>query len=120
MKKISEYKNEDALDLLADLIEPATEIFSDKEIQKMRKEGKAPLKIAKVVLKKHKGSLMELLAALHGCEVSELELTIPQIVSDLALLLKDSELVEVFQSQGQKKGSTSSGSATESTEGGEI
>ena len=31
MRKLSEYKNEDALDLLADILEPVAHIFADKD-----------------------------------------------------------------------------------------
>ena len=38
--KLSEYQGEEALDLLADLIEPAGEIMSDKEIGDLFKKNR--------------------------------------------------------------------------------
>lgn len=37
MKKLTEYENEEALDLLADILEPAVAIISDPEIKTMYK-----------------------------------------------------------------------------------
>ena len=51
MKKLSEYKDEEALDLLADIIEPVAFIFSDSEFIETLQENK----LAAIELKPHCG-----------------------------------------------------------------
>lgn len=95
--KLSEFKNEDALDLIADLIEPATQIFADPEISSARNNKARAVKIA---IKNHKDSVIEILARLDNIPVEEYNKNVVQMTLDLLELLNDDELMEVFSSQG--------------------
>ena len=61
MKKISDYKGDDALDLWLDLIEPMTNILGDPKVAEIVKSKKPPLLIAKEILKGHKKDAVEIL-----------------------------------------------------------
>lgn len=116
MRNFSEIKNGDAIDLLADILEPAAEIFSDKAIEEAFSSGKPKIVVAKAILKGHKSSLLEIFAAMDGVPVEEYSCNVITIVKDLITLLNDPEISSFFSSADQKKGAESSGSATENTE----
>lgn len=116
--KLSDYKNEDALDLLADIIEPTAKILTDKKIQAVftgKKFNK--MQVVKTLLKDHQHSIVEIMAALDGKTYDEYEFNIITGTKQLLELLNDEALISFFQSQGQMMVAESSGSATASTEG---
>lgn len=110
--KLSDIKGPEALELLADLIEPAAAIMADPEA-KVQFE-KSPFKFVKFAIKQHRDEVMEILAILSGESVEEFSanvniLTVPKLLLDL---INDEELMELFGSQGQTGDATSSGSAS--------
>ena len=110
--KLSDIKGPEALDLLVDLIEPATVIMADPEAKAQFE--KSPLKFVKFAVKQHRDEVMEILAILSGESVEEFSrhvnlLTVPKLLLDL---VSDKELMELFTSQGQMGDATSSGSAS--------
>ena len=119
--RLSEYKGEEALDVLADIIEPLANIIADEEIQKLNKQANTPLiAMVKPAIKNHKKDLIEILARLENQPVEQYEknmslLTLPKQVMEL---LNDSEVQSLFQSQGKSEITSlaSSSSATENTE----
>ena len=66
--RLSDYKGEEALDVLADIIEPLTYILSDDEIQQLQKsEVPQPIiKFVKPAIKNHKKELIQILARLYN------------------------------------------------------
>lgn len=114
--KITEIENEEALDLLADIIDPAADIFTDEEVREEFRNGKNKVKLVKIILKKHKASIVQIMARLDGKQVDEYHANIIVMTKQLLEILNDKELMEVFISQGQTVDSTSSGSATENIE----
>lgn len=115
MKKLLEYENEEALDLLADIIEPAAEIFSDKRIEEAWKEEKRT-KAVSIAIKNHKKSTLAILAALEGVPVEKYKCNILTLPSTVLALLNDAELLNFFKSQVQNMGKTASTPVTENTE----
>jgi len=118
--RLSECKGEQALDILADLMEPAVAIMGDKEVVELYRSGAPKIKIIKSAIKNHKKEVVEILALLDGEDpetyVEKINiLTLPMKLLDI---FNDRELMDLFQSQGQET-ETSSGSATESTEANE-
>lgn len=116
--RLSDYKGEEALDVLADIIEPLTIILTDKEIQDLSKEKAAPIKYVKPALKNHKSEVIGILARLENKPVEEFEkevtiFTLPKLVLEF---INDSEVQSLFRSQGQVTPLASSGSAMENTE----
>ena len=114
--KLSEYKGEDALDLLADLLEPVAAIMADKEIAALVKSGTQKVKLVSAIIKSHKKEVVEILAILDGENPKTYmeKITLFTLPTRLLELLNDPELINLFTSQGQNSDKASSGSATES------
>ena len=112
--KLSEYQGEAALDILADLIEPAGEIMSDKEIGEVFKENR--FKAIGLAIKNHKKAVMQILATMDGVPVDEYKCNVFSLPVKILELLNDPEMIQLFQYQGQTGDANSSGSASENTE----
>lgn len=115
MKKISAYENEDALDLLADIIEPAAEIFADKDVAAHMRDGKKMTAI-KTAIKSHKKAVIEILARFEGVPVEDYKCNILSLPTTLLEILNDEALLGFFTASVRKNTETSGGNATENTE----
>lgn len=125
--KLSDIKGERVFDVIADIIEPVSNIAQDNEITLFKREKPpegvtarafALQKIAKnapLLLKKHKGDISTVLAAIKGQTVEEYVagLNMATLSIDLLELLNDQEFVSFFTSAAQTMGS--SGGASETT-----
>ena len=116
MKKLNEFRGEEALDLLADLIEPAAEIMTDKQLVALFRERNMA-KAASVAIKGHKRAVLQILALLNGEDPEAYAPSVFALPKMLLEVLNDPELVDLFSSQGQTEEQTNSGSATVNTEG---
>ena len=92
--KLSEYQGEEALDLLADLIEPAGEIMSDKEIGEVFKKNR--FKAIGMAIKNHKKAVMQIMAAMDGVPVDEYKCNVLTLPVKILEILNDPELVQLF------------------------
>lgn len=110
--KLSEIQGERALDVLADLIEPASKILGDKEAAKCYKESK--IKFIKMAIKNHKREVIEILAVLDGVPVDEYKVNLFTLPMKLMEIINDPELQQLFSLQGQMGDAKSSGSVLES------
>ena len=113
--KLSEYQGEAALDILADMIEPAGEIMSDKEIGDVFKKNR--FRAIGLAIKKHKKAVMQILATIDGVPVDEYKCNVFTLPVKILELLNDPDLIQLFTYQGQTGDANSSGSASENTEG---
>ena len=113
--KLSEYKDEDALVLLADLIEPLANIFADKKFYKIFQKGNR-LEVIKYVLKNKPKQVLAIMARLDGVPPEKYEANIFTLPTKLMEILSDEELMRFFASQGLKMDNESFGSVMESTE----
>lgn len=120
--KLSEFKDEEALDLLADIIEPVGSILEDKEIAKIYEENKsdgfgikAKLQMISVMIRNHKSEVIEILAKLDKQDASEFHCNVLTLPKELLSLINDPVMQDFFVSQAQSEGETSFGPATEST-----
>lgn len=116
--KLSEIKGEQAIELLADLIEPASEIMADKEVAALYRSGQS-IKAVSYVLKKHKRSCLAILALTEGKNPATYQPNVLSLPMKLLEIFNDPELMSLFSSQSQKNEETSSGSATGTTEAAE-
>lgn len=114
--KLSDFENEEALDLLANIIDPLSVIMTDEEFVDTVRSGKPKLLIAKTAIKNHKKELVEIIATMHGETPDIYRFNIITLTADILDLINDPELESVFISQGQKMLKGSFGSAMESTE----
>ena len=113
--RLSDYKNEEALDLIAEIIEPASAIMSDEKVMEMVRGKKNKMLLVSYILKHHKDSTMEVIAALHRTTKDKVQFNAVSVINDLLDVLNDPEIEMLFSSQGQT--SDTSGSATETTTG---
>lgn len=100
MRKISDYRDEDALDLLADIMEPAVEILADETVRKTF-ETENRMKLASVAIKNHKESVMQILARLEGVPREEYHCTIFTLPAVVLEVLNDGELLGFFTAQAR-------------------
>lgn len=114
--KLSEYKNEDALELLADLLEPVSYIFADKEVKRLFTSG-TKIEAIRYILKEHSKKIIEILARLEGVEPKEYNANIAKMTASLLDILNDEELISFFTLQEQTTEETPSGAVTEITKG---
>lgn len=116
--KLSDYKDEEALELLADLLEPVAEILSDKAIlAAMQAKEINKMGAIKYAIKQHKKSVIEVLAILEGVPVNEYHCNVFTLPVKLLEILNDPELMDFFKLQVQGMTEEESfGSATEVTQ----
>lgn len=114
--KLSDYKGEDALDLLADIIEPAMEIISDKRISEAVKGDMSRGALVKLIIKNHKTAILTIMAVIQGEDPAAYKPDVLTLTADLLELLSDEAFIELFLSQGQKLSGLRSGPATEATQ----
>lgn len=114
--KLSDYKGEDAIDLLADLLTPITNIYNDVDFREAVKEKKTNLEIVQLLLKSHKKDVLLMMALIDQEDPESYEPSIFGLPYKLMEIMNMPEVAMLFTSQGQKKTSKSSGSATESIE----
>ncbi len=115
MRKLSEIRGEDALDVLADVIEPASEIIADTELRDLIR-AKKNLQAVRVGLKNHKSAILKILAVMDGEDVETYAPGFATLPLKLLELLNDPDMQQVFGLQGQTEDGKTSGSATESIE----
>lgn len=96
MRKLSEIKGEEALDVLAEIIEPAAEIFSDENVKNAVKAEKNKAKAVKIILKDHKKAILALMAVLEGTPVEEYKPTLLALPALIIGVLNDPELNSLF------------------------
>lgn len=106
MKKLSEYKDEEALDLLADIIEPASVIFSDDKVKDTFKKakGKSIIPLAKIIIQNHKNEIMDILARLDGTERNEYHCNVLTLPITVMQILQDKELIDFFSFAVENEG----------------
>lgn len=118
MKRLSDYKNEDAIELWADLIDPIMNIFQDDEVRKGVVGEESALKKAQTILRLHKKDAAALLLRIDPTPITGLNI-ITRLLDILSEIEHSEEFGSFFGLQGQKTEGESFGSATENTEDGE-
>lgn len=117
--RLSDFKGEEAMELLANIMDSATEIMADPNIVKMAtavSNNKMPqLEFVSELLRSHSKSILRILALLNKKKVDEYQPNPIEITKAILELMDDKELVDLFRSQGQLKEDESSVSALENT-----
>lgn len=114
--KLAEYKNEDALDLMADLLEPVATILADQEFVGLAQKNVSKIELIKHVMKKHGKEIIAILARIDGVPVKDYTIGALEIPKRLLEIINDPEMASFFQSQGQTVVGVHSGSVTENIE----
>lgn len=100
--KITDFKNEEALDLLMCMIEPAAKILTDESVKEAIKNKKSKMGIAKVAIENHKSEVIEILALTDGVPVEEYSCNPITIIKKLLELFNDKELMDFLSLQSQE------------------
>lgn len=112
--KLSEFKDDAALELIADIIEPATEILADPAIKDAFSRSK--MAAIKVAIKSHKNAIKEIVARLDGKKPEEYHFTALSLPIKLLSMFNDPDLQQLFTSSGQTADETACSSASENIE----
>jgi len=112
--KLSDIKGEAALEAMADLIDPVAEIAQDKILVGLIR-AKNFAEAVKLGLKKHKKSVLAVLAILNQQDIETYNPSLADIPKMLLELFNDKELLDLFQSQAETMEKTSSSSVMENT-----
>ncbi len=116
MKKLSDYKGDEAIELWADLLDPLTNILGDKKIQSVIQSGKPKLIIAKEILKEHKKDAVDILLRIDPEPINGLNIIV-RLVAVVTDIGKDEEIKAFFgYAEQEQTESESGGSVTENTE----
>ena len=116
MKKLSDYKDEEAIEIWGDLLEPMTKILADPVIANAMRAHKAPLMIAKDVMKNHKDEAKEIILRIDPTPIDGINFA-ARVASIVMDFLNNDALKDFFVSAGQAKMEKEpTGSATENTE----
>lgn len=119
MKKLSDYKGEEAIELWADLLDPVIEIVGDPEINNMLKARKPMLVTAKEVVKRYKKQTVQMLERIDPTPVNGFNLLV-RLVSVMKEVGDDPTFQSFFESVAETEAKTPFGSAMASTEGEET
>ena len=114
--RLSDFKDEKAIEVVADLLVPIGNIARNEEVAKARKKkGGTLLDFASAMLKNNKTDVLAILAILSGQKPEEYHCSAASVLVDVMEMLNDPELMQLFGLRS--KTAPSSGSASESTEG---
>ena len=116
MKKLSDYKNDEAIELWADLLEPMNTILSNEEVRAVIQSGQSKLVIAKSILKTCNKEAEQILLTIDPTPIDGMNLVL-RLVALLADIGQNEEIKGFFgyaeQEQTEKE---SGGLPTENTE----
>lgn len=96
MRKLSEIQDDEAMDLLADIIDPLMEISSDPKIKEMSEKKATRLEIVKYVMKNHRGPLKLIMAKLEGVPVEEYHYNVLTLPITLLEIFNEPEVSKLF------------------------
>lgn len=111
MKKLSDYKDEEALELWADLIGPMARILGDEKTKQVVNTNK-PLDIAKSILADHKQEAVEIMLRIDPTPLDGLNI-VTRLVGVVLEIMNNEDLRGFFVSAEQDQTESASfGSAT--------
>jgi len=97
MKALSEYKDEECLDVLAEILDPINKICKDKVVKKAY-ESDDTLKLAKAIIKRHKTEVVKILATLDNKKVEDYHYNFITLMQDVINIIHDEVLLDFFRS----------------------
>lgn len=115
--KLSDFKGEDALDVLAEIISPVTEILNDGDIKNAWQSNRDLASCCELALKKHRKAMITVLATTQQKTYEEYmkTVTVFSVPLHLAELASDEVLLNFFLPPPLMKEVESFGGATEIT-----
>lgn len=98
--KLSEIKNEQAIDVLGEILPSFQRIVTNEEITKIRSRDKYTyIELASAILKNCKSDILVILATLDGKTVKTYECTLVSLFKDIFELITDPEIQDLFTLQ---------------------
>ena len=110
--RLSDFEDEKAIEVIADLIGPISTIA--REIQKNKKDDMTVAQLVGFALKKCKKEAIQMFAILNDIPVEEYHCNGATILADMINMFSDPSLMQLFGLQSKMP--TSSGSASVNTE----
>lgn len=116
MKSLSDYKDEEAIDLWVDLMDSVKSILMDKKVQGMVHSNVPPMVMAQKILKEHKKEAVTILLRIDDTPIDGLNILV-RLVDVLAEIGKNEDIKSFLAFAGQaNKQNKSSGLPMENTE----
>ncbi len=112
--RLSDFKDEKAIEVVAALMEPIGNIAANPENKKARENSGTNAHFIGALLRNNAKDVMSILAILDGKDPAEYHCTAASVFADTMNLFSDPELMALFGLQRQT--AASSGSAPETTE----
>ena len=109
MRKLADYKGEEGINKLADLLELAAEIMTDQEVVNQAQNNR--LKAVRAALKNHPKAVLTIMAILADENPETYEPPMLALPAMLLNLFNDPDVVSLFTLQGQSMANNPSGSA---------
>lgn len=119
MRKLQDVKGEEALDVLADVLEYAVELVrNEKVLAAINNNGFRDIETVKLLIKEGKREIIHIMAVIDGKPYDEFLKTLDLLTLPVMLYetFNDEALQSVFLSQVQTTGAPSSGPVTENIE----
>lgn len=114
--KLSEIRKYDAVDTLADILEPVANILASPETKENYEKATNRIQQIRALLKGHSKEWIQILARLDQVSEEEYDCDIFELPKRVFEVLSNPMIQDFFKSQGLNLGVTFSGSATENTE----
>lgn len=118
MKKLSDYKGEEAIELWADLLDDFVEIVGDVKVQNEFKKKSPPLDKARFIIRTYAKTVERILLRIDPTPVNGLNI-LTRLTELIIEICNDESLLSFFGFASQKKDATISGLPTENTAGDE-
>ena len=112
---------DDLMDFLGDAFEPICRIMSDNEIAEIFRSNGAVMSLAAPICKNHRDDIAAVIAAYRGITLEEFRENFDalELFKSVVDLLKSPAVNELFKSAEQRRGATSSVSASQNLREGE-
>lgn len=112
--RLSDFKDEKAIEVVAALLVPIGNIAADKEMAEAQKSTKHMGAFVSTALTKHSRDVMDMLAILDDQDPTEYHCNAATVLRDVMTMFSDPDILALFGLQRQTL--ASSGSASENTE----
>jgi hypothetical protein len=120
MKKLSDYKDNEAIELWGELLDPMSRILGDPNVAGAIRRGKPALIIASEIMKTHKDEAKEIMLRIDPTPIDGINF-VTRLTSIVMDFINNESLKDFFRSAGQEKTDAESiGSVTDNIEGAEV
>ena len=113
-----ERTNEEELDLFCDLLDPVSEILTDRAVVDNLRRGGNKIPAIKYAIKNHKAAVIQILARIDGVPVEDYKVSAITIPVRLLALVNLPEVQDLFSLAERKNAAAQSVSAMENTKDG--